>query len=288
MRILANLILLLLVSTITAQNYPGTRPEQLAPGVISKQSRHEFGSIISKGGDELCFGVNVGNGRNEILYSKLENGTWTDPVVIFTHPVYGYNDPMLSNDEQRLYYISDQPMSGVGDQKDIDIWYSERTKDGWSKPINAGPQINTDGEEYYISFTRLGAMYFASNTGTGRDDFHNHDIYKSDFVNGAFQEPQKLPNTINTKHYEADVYVAPDESYMIFCANRPEGLGAGDLYISFKDENDDWKTAVNMGEPVNTYGHELCPFVTPDGKYFLYTSNQDIYWVSTKIFDKYR
>ena len=195
---------------------------------------------------------------------------------------------MLSNDEQRLYYISDQAMSGEGEQKDIDIWYSEKTKNGWSEPINAGPMINTDAEEYYISFTGSGAMYFASNKGTSKEDYYNHDIYRSAFENGSFQKAVKLPSTINTEHYEADVFIAPDESYMIFCASRPEGYGRGDLYISFKDNNGDWKMAINMGESINTFGHELCPFVTSDGKYFLYTSNQDIYWVSTEIFEKYK
>jgi len=36
-------------------------------------------------------------------------------------------------------------------------------------------------------------------------------------------------------------------------------------------------------EPINTKNHELCPYVTSDGKYLFYTSNEDIYWVSTKI-----
>lgn len=38
-----------------------------------------------------------------------------------------------------------------------------------------------------------------------------------------------------------------------------------------------------MGQFVNSAGHELCPFVTKDGNYFFYTSNQDIYWVDATI-----
>jgi hypothetical protein len=43
-----------------------------------------------------------------------------------------------------------------------------------------------------------------------------------------------------------------------------------------------------MGSIVNTKGHELCPFVTNDGKYLFYTSRQDIYWISTQIFNKFK
>ena len=61
-------------------------------------------------------------------------------------------------------------------------------------------------------------------------------------------------------------------------------MGRGDLYISFKQEDGSWSPSVNMGAAINTQGHELCPFVTHDGKYLLYTSNQDIYWAPTSLF----
>ena len=95
-----------------------------------------------------------------------------------------------------------------------------------------------------------------------------------------------LDSTINTTGYEADIFVAPDESYLIFCSIRDDSFGRGDLYISFKKPNGDWTKAVNMGEEINTENYEYCPFVTKDGKYFLYTSNQDIYWVSTEIINE--
>ena len=75
---------------------------------------------------------------------------------------------------------------------------------------------------------------------------------------------------------------------MIFCSIRKIGKGQGDLYISFKDKDGKWGDAINMGNTINSEKHELCPFVTKDGKYLFYTSNNDIYWVSTQILDNYR
>ncbi len=126
-------------------------------------------------------------------------------------------------------------------------------------------------------------MYFSSNK-IG----NNFDIYTSKFVNGKFQKATPLSDSINTPAYEADVFIDPDEKYIIFCGNRKDGLGRGDLYISFKRRDGTWESAVNMGNLINTKGHELCPFVTKDGNYLFYTSNQDIYWVSTKVFDTYK
>lgn len=258
------------------QEPPGDTATVFAPNIISTEE-YEFGSVFNKVGDEFFYGVDLG-GRNVIRYSKLEGKVWSTPKTILSHKRYGYNDPFLSPDENRLYFISNQAMDGQGDAKDIDIWYVERQEDGWSKPINAGPSINSNGEEYYISFTEDGTMYFASDKNQS-----HHDIYYSKFVNGAFQEAVKLGNTINTEAYEADVFVNPNGEYLIFCAQRDEGLGRGDLYISFKEGDGSWSPSINMGDKVNTEGHELCPFVTADGKYLFFTSRQDIYWISTAV-----
>jgi hypothetical protein len=131
-------------------------------------------------------------------------------------------------------------------------------------------------------------MYFSSNKGEATNGQKSFDIYYSEFKNGTFQEAVRLSEAVNTKYYEADVFIDPKEQYIIFCANRPEGLGRGDLYISFKNTDGTWTKSVNMGNVINTRGHELCPYVSADRKYFFYTSNQDIYWVSTNIFDKLR
>ena len=263
---------------------PGASPKMFAPNFISTEES-EFGSVFNKNATEFYYGVDV-NGRNEIRFSQLMGDKWSNPKIILADSLYGYNDPFLSNDEQRLYFISNRAMDGKGSPKDIDIWYVERENNGWSAPLNAGANINTKEDEYYISFTQEGSMYFASNGH--KPNKTDHDIYFSKEQGGNFQKPVALGDSINTDAYEADVYVAPDESYIIFCSTRENGIGQGDLYISFKDADNHWSKAINMGERINTKNYEYCPFVTSDGKYLFYTSNQDIYWVSTTVIEELR
>jgi hypothetical protein len=267
------------------QPLPGLNRQMFAPDFISTEE-HEFGSVFNAEGTEFYYAVDIIR-KPVIRYSKLTDGVWSAPETILSHEKYGYNDPFLSPDENRLYFISKRALDGMGDLKDHDIWYVERENDGWSEPINAGSNINSEGNEYYISFTKEGTMYFASNINTTEKE-PNHDIYYSRFINGEFQKAIRLGDAINTDNYEADVFVAPDESYLIFCSTRPGGLGRGDLYISFKNTDGTWSMAVNMGEAVNTEHHELCPFVTADGKHLMYTSDQDIYWISTEIINQIR
>ena len=264
------------------QKPPSLNPELFAPGLISKKGEYEFGSVFNRDATEFLYGVAI-NGKEEIRYSKLVGKKWSKPKVILIHNQYGYNDPFLSPDENRLYFISRRALDGLGKSKDYDIWYVERNNNQWSDPINAGPNINSNGNEYYVSFTNDGTMYFSSNKKGS-----NFDIYASKYVKGEFQKAIQLSDSINTLAYEADVFIAPDESYIIFCATRKGGLGRGDLYISFKNTDGTWSKSVNMGDHINTKNHELCPFVSKDGKYLFYTSNQDIYWVSADILENYK
>ncbi|MEO0895317.1 MAG: ankyrin repeat domain-containing protein [Bacteroidota bacterium] len=268
------------------QARPGLTAKVFAPNFISTEE-YEFGSVFNKKGDEFYYGVDVG-GNSEIRFTQLVNGSWTRPKVLLADKVYGYNDPFLSPDEQRLYFISRRAMDGKGPlKKDYDIWFVERKGSSWSEPINAGPNINSEGNEYYISFTQDGTMYYSSN-GKPRPDKNRSDmdIYSSKFVDGKFQKAVSAGDAINTVNYEADVFIDPAERYIIFCATRPDGMGRGDLYISFKQDDGSWTPSKNMGSKINTRHHELCPFVSADGNYFFYTSDEDIYWISTKVFEE--
>lgn len=269
------------------QEPPSLTPEIFAPGIISIDGRFEFGSVFSKDGTEFFFGVDT-LGKAETRFSKLVGDQWTTPKTIISHDSFSRNDPFLSPNEQELYFISNQLENEEDTLNDINIWYVKKEQTGWSAPVNVGPNINSDKNEYYISFTDEGTMYFASNTAAKDIWDTNFDIYRSERINGVYQTPTKVSEAINTKSYEADVFIAPDESYIIFCSFRKEGLGQGDLYISFKNEDGTWTRAKNMGEPINTVFHEFCPFVTRDGKYLLYTSNKDIYWVDASIIEQYR
>ncbi len=264
------------------QEPPSLTPKVFAPGLISKSEQSEFGSVFNKEATAFYYGVDIG-GRTEIHYTELKDSGWSKPKVILSHEKYGYNDPFLSPDGKRLYFISQRTLDGVDAKQDHDIWYVEKEGDKWSDPINAGSNINTNRDEYYISFTATGTMYFSSNKITSEKRGNDFDVYFSENIDGKFQEAIALDHSINTSNYEADVFIDPKETYIIFCARRPEGLGRGDLYISFKNTDGTWTKSVNMGDKINTKKHELCPFVSHDGKYLFYTSNQDIYWVSAEI-----
>ena len=105
-----------------AQKPPSTNPEVFAPGFISKKNEYEFGSVFNKDGSEFFYGKVV-NGKEEIRYTKLNGESWSEPTTLLEHSKYGFNDPFLSPDENRLYFISRRAINGKGKLKDYDIWF---------------------------------------------------------------------------------------------------------------------------------------------------------------------
>ncbi len=265
---------------------PGREPQIFAPGQASFPDVHEFGSVFSADGLALYYGVQLRD-RAEIRGIFFENGQWQPPVPVVSDPQFGANDPFLSPNEDRLYFISNRPLADGGPAKDIDIWYLERQAGGWSPPINAGPAINSERDEYYISFTDDGALYFASNVAAGAERSHDFDLYVAQPTPGGFAAPERLAGEINTPGYEADAFVAPDGRYIIFSSSRKDGFGRGDLYVSVRRDDGTWSEGRHLDSPINTEGHELCPFVTRDGRYFFYTSNQDLFWVDAAVLEPF-
>jgi Tol biopolymer transport system component len=146
----------------------------------------------------------------------------------------------------------------------------ERTPNGsWSKPKNLGAPVNSEGAEWYPTLTRDGTIYFGSDRAGGKG---RTDIYRSRLVNGKYAEPENLGDVINTQFNEFEPYISPDESFLIFMAGgRTEGRGGFDLYLSY-NRNGAWTKPVNLGDKINSAGNEYSPMISPDGKYFFWTS----------------
>lgn len=267
-----------------AETPPGVIPKELGSHLIAPDTTYVFGSVFTERGDEMFYAVRVDEEWNaELWHTQLKNGKWSTPRRIPMNKKYSYNDPFLSQDEKRLYFMSNYAPNDQPPKSGSDLWYIEKENDTWSDPKNLGHPINTNQNEFYISLSQNKALYFSSNRDTHSQS--DYGIYVSRYKNGKYRTPRRLGEEINSNYFDVDPFIAPDESYLIFSSSRPGGEGKGDLYISFKTQKGTWTKAKNMGSKINTEEHEFCPFVSQDGKYLFFTRNGKIYWVSTKIIE---
>ncbi len=250
------------------QKGPGMTPEVFAPGIISS---NEYGvhsyPAFSPDLKEVFWSAYV-RGNQVIYRMKEEKDGWTAPETAPFSGKYHDGNPCFSVDGKRLYFDSKRPMGKEGKEKDSDIWYVERTETGWSAPVNAGPVINSEGEEKFAALAGDGTMYFKV----------LHDLYRARKVDGKFSKAEALVQ-YNTKAIEVGPFIAPDESFLMFESNRPGGLGALDLYISFRKADGTWTDAANLGETINNRSHQRFAGMSPEGKYFFFNTDRDIYWM---------
>src|SRR5688572_14576296 len=102
------------------QEPPGLLPAVFAPNLISLKDHYEYGAVFSKDGMEFYYAVII-NDKPQIRYSRLVDNNWTTPKTVIGSDRYEYNDPFLSSDEKRLFFISDQAKDRKSEKKDFDI-----------------------------------------------------------------------------------------------------------------------------------------------------------------------
>ncbi|MBO6605245.1 hypothetical protein [Psychroserpens sp.] len=209
-------------------------------------------------------------GRELSVIMKIENvnGIWNAPEISSFSGHYTDLEPFLSPDNLKLYFASNRPVSSDStNTKDFDIWYVERSSltASWSEPINIGAPVNSSADEFYPAVAKNNNLYFTCIIDSLQS---SDDIFKSEWINNSYTKPVLLGDGVNTKGAEFNAYISPDESYLIFGGwRRPDGVGAGDLYISkFKDG--EWQQAENLGSEINSKQTDFCPFVLNETLYF--------------------
>ena len=225
---------------------------------------------LSSNGDEAYFTAQSPLGELGVIM-VIEKGLlgWKDPEIATFSGKYSDLEPFLTEDGLHLYFASDRPnASSYPDSKNFDLWVVDRKTltSTWSDPVNLGPPINSEHNEFYPSLAASGNLYFTTDRpGTlGKDD-----ILVSRFRNGQYGEPVSVSDSINSEGYEFNAFVAPDESYLLFTAyNRSDGFGSGDLYISRRDKQGLWSAAENLGPDINSKQMDYCPFVINNILYF--------------------
>ena len=111
-------------------------------------------------------------------------------------------------------------------------------------------------------------------------------IAKSQLANNIYQPLEALPTPVFSSQYnDKHPYISPDESYLIFDSfDRPSEYECN-LFISFKNDENNWTEPINMGQYI-PQSHASLPIVTPDGKYlFFQDENGDYYWADASFID---
>ncbi|MBX2964377.1 MAG: PD40 domain-containing protein [Cyclobacteriaceae bacterium] len=172
-----------------------TVPVNLGPNVNSGE--WESQPSLSADGRTLYFVSDRrgGLGRRDIWVSYLdENGQWTKAQNLGApvNTIYDEISPFIHANNKTLYFAS-KGHTGFGG---YDLYYSERTAEGWSTPVNLGRPINNFEDQFSLFITADGKKgYYSHEEAAGQGtrsrifEIHipeNQQIkYKSNYVKGV-------------------------------------------------------------------------------------------------------
>lgn len=253
-----------------------------APDFICTSGKFVQNCCFSPDGKEFVFVLqNKDWNHPAIMYTQYINGQWSVPDTLFNYA----STPYFSHDGKLLY-------CNKKGSSTRDIWVSKRVEKGWQEPVKVPFPVSSDnGNEFEVSEAANGTLYFSSNRSGGYGDM---DIYRAELVNGNFTNVTNLGIPINSSSKDECPYIAPDESFMVFNDWKyNEKFAGNNLYISYKKEDNTWTNPKDLGSGLNTNDLDIYPYITPDGKYLIYTRRSNIspatfsqlYWVSIAILD---
>jgi Tol biopolymer transport system component len=211
------------------------------------------------------------SGISIIVFSQFKDGGWTEPEVASFSGRYRDSAPFIAPDGKRLFFSSTRPVDGESAKNDLDIWFVEKTANGWGEPQNLGAPVNTADQEISPTVAADGTLYFASNRAGARG---GADIYRSRLIDGKYAEPETL-ESINSPQYDSGPCVDARGERLFFASSRPGGAGAMDIYVS-AHRNGRWEVPRNVGSSINTPAAELWAALSPDGRYIFFNSSRKI------------
>lgn len=156
----------------------------------------------------------------EIYSSIYKQNNWSTPEKLpseinlpgsnNTQPAIGY-----LKDREVLFFASNRP----GGEGGMDIWYSKIKADGsFEKPINAGKKVNSIEDEktpFYCNPCQ--ELFFSSTWHKGLGGF---DIFKSNYDDKGFSEPQNLGLPINSPYNDVYFSINSPKNKAFFSSNR--------------------------------------------------------------------
>ncbi|MCJ8293587.1 MAG: hypothetical protein MJK15_04195 [Colwellia sp.] len=244
------------------QKPPGLIPELFAPGIVSTEEYRETVVTFLPDMTELSFTRSGGQYKKPTLFvMQYKNERWSRKSIPSTD----------TNKYAEKFNPSLSEMKNLNAFKDIPI---------------TGFTVSAKGTYYFyfIDFEK---------------DGNGHMSY-SRRINGKYETPIKMSKAINTGKYIAHPFIAPDESYLMWDAEKVDE-DTPDIYISFRLKDGSWGAAINMGDKINTAAYEQRPRVTPDGKYLFFLRGdikvredgstywiENPHWVDAEFIDRLR
>ncbi|WP_284653849.1 OmpA family protein [Flavobacterium terrisoli] len=166
----------------------------------------------SEGQYEKSKKSNIKVGQQGIYKATKVDGKWGNVEALpMNSTSYSVTNPSLSKDGKTLYFASNMP-GGLGES---DIWKVSVEANGYGKPQNLGPNVNTADKENFPFIAEDNTLYFAT---LGRQGMGGFDVYKTN-ANGS-EPAQNLGKPVNSEKDDFSFSFNKNANIGYFSSNR--------------------------------------------------------------------
>ncbi|MBB6610076.1 OmpA family protein [Pontibacter sp. Tf4] len=189
------------------------------------------------------------------------------PASINKNPLQYF--PSTTADQKYLIFTA---RKGHRPDDDENILISENKADEWQAPVSISETINTPANEGAATISGDGkTLVFTSCSRP--DSFGDCDLYISYRTGNEWSKPQNMGNTVNSKAWESQPSLSADGRTLYFSSVRGGGVGREDIWVTTRNEDGTWLAPRNLGEPVNSKGRDLAPFIHVSGATLYFVSD---------------
>lgn len=197
------------------------------PGPINTGA-NEINPCVVQGGKVLYFArydpfMDYQFYRSEWDEEKQE---WGTPVSVDEFNTDEQEWKLWINEDETLAYITTRGTYDGTESEVRDIWKSVRDGDNWTVPVNIGPPINTEGNEWSVFVGPNGEIYVDGNAR--EPGVHVYNIY---VAKDEHSEPVRLEAPFNSEASEREMSF--NENFIFISANQREGsVGTWSLFYA--------------------------------------------------------
>ena len=190
-------------------------------------------------------------GAEDIYVSVLQSGKWSEPKNLgkTINTTFQELSPSLSADGRYLFFASNG-RKGYGS---FDIYYSERldeTWTNWSKPMNKGANINSEGRELF--YRTYPEQNFALYTSTLNSDGYGDVRF--------YRPPKDMPDSL--------IHLMPDSIIKIVEIKRDKPIAGDEKIFEVFGRITDSKTNQPLRATLTFHSDSIFTKVAgPDGRY---------------------
>ncbi len=243
---------------------------------------------------EPFYGFNFGyfiNGKNDVesdfinVYQKQQK-----PINLIATPnnfserknlgktinTYGNEiTPIISADENTLYFTRADFSGNTGGIDDNDIWYSkfDAKQNIWKFAVNIGKPLNNTSNNFIQSVSHDNNTVIAGNKYKPNGEYKEQGFS----ISHKSKKGWSVPKDLNIKNYYnqhiyAELCMSPNGRVMLLTIQRDETEGFRDIYVSFINTDSSWTEPKNIGKTINTFVDETSPFIAADGVTMYFSS----------------